>query len=345
MPGQYAKYPASTGGGGSGTVTSVGFTAPGIFTVSGSPVTTSGTIALGLAPEPANTVFAGPTTGGPATPTFRPLVVGDIPALPYALDSFVIMQTPLGTSPTASSASDTLTWANTDGRITITGNSLTKTITLNTTGLQPTGNYITALTGDVTASGPGSVVATLATVNSNVGSFTNASITVNGKGLVTAASSGTAPVTSVSASAPLQSSGGTTPTISFPNETANTVLAGPTTGGAAQPTFRAIVQADLPGATVVTKTANYTLVAGDRGTRLLANTNGGAFTLTLLSAATAGSGYSFYLIDKVGTFQTNNLSLTPNGTDKISGINTTKIFQTNWGGWYIFTDGTDWYVV
>jgi hypothetical protein len=36
----------SGGGGGSGTVTSVGLTAPSIFTVSGSPVTTSGTLAL-----------------------------------------------------------------------------------------------------------------------------------------------------------------------------------------------------------------------------------------------------------------------------------------------------------
>jgi len=60
---------------------------------------------------------------------------------------------------------------------------------------QAAGNYITGLTGDVTASGPGSVAATLATVNSNVGSFTNASITVNGKGLITAASSGTAGIT------------------------------------------------------------------------------------------------------------------------------------------------------
>lgn len=51
---------------------------------------------------------------------------------------------------------------------------------------------ITALTGDVTASGTGSVPATLATVNSNVGSFTNANITVNGKGLITAASNGSA---------------------------------------------------------------------------------------------------------------------------------------------------------
>jgi hypothetical protein len=59
-------------------------------------------------------------------------------------------------------------------------------------GKQPTGNYVTALTGDVTASGPGSVPATLATVNANVGSFgassLSLSVTVNAKGLVTAVS-------------------------------------------------------------------------------------------------------------------------------------------------------------
>ena len=57
---------------------------------------------------------------------------------------------------------------------------------------QPAGNYITALTGDGTASGPGSAAFTLATVNSNVGSFGSASsvasFTVNAKGLITAAS-------------------------------------------------------------------------------------------------------------------------------------------------------------
>ena len=42
-------------------------------------------------------------------------------------------------------------------------------------------------TGDVTGSG----ALTLATVNSNVGTFTNATVTVNAKGLVTAASNGT----------------------------------------------------------------------------------------------------------------------------------------------------------
>ena len=49
------------------------------------------------------------------------------------------------------------------------------------------------VSGDVTLSNAGAV--TLATVNSNVGSFTNATITVNGKGLITAASSGSSPAT------------------------------------------------------------------------------------------------------------------------------------------------------
>lgn len=57
------------------------------------------------------------------------------------------------------------------------------------------GNYITALTGDGTASGPGSAAFTLATVNSNVGTFGSTSqipnFTVNGKGLITAAGNNT----------------------------------------------------------------------------------------------------------------------------------------------------------
>lgn len=57
------------------------------------------------------------------------------------------------------------------------------------------GGGITALTGDVTGSGTGSVAVTLATVNSNVGTFGSATqvgvFTVNAKGLVTAASNTT----------------------------------------------------------------------------------------------------------------------------------------------------------
>ncbi len=66
---------------GTGTVTSVAATVPTIMTISGTPVTSSGTLAFGLATQSANLVFAGPNTGAAATPTFRSLVSADIPNL------------------------------------------------------------------------------------------------------------------------------------------------------------------------------------------------------------------------------------------------------------------------
>jgi large repetitive protein len=68
------------GGGGGGSVTSVGLSLPSIFTITVSPITTVGSLTAVLAPQAANLLFAGPTTGVAAAPTFRSLVVGDLPA-------------------------------------------------------------------------------------------------------------------------------------------------------------------------------------------------------------------------------------------------------------------------
>lgn len=79
------------------------------------------------------------------------------------------------------------------GNITLNGTT-TVNGTISATGLSGTntGDQTITLTGDVTGSGTGSFAATLATVNSNVGTFGNATtvpvVTVNGKGLVTAVS-------------------------------------------------------------------------------------------------------------------------------------------------------------
>jgi hypothetical protein len=70
---------ASGGGGGSGTVTSIALAVPAEWSVSGSPVTTAGTITIAEATQTANTVYAGPTSGGAAAPGFRVLVDGDVP--------------------------------------------------------------------------------------------------------------------------------------------------------------------------------------------------------------------------------------------------------------------------
>lgn len=64
-----------------GTVTSVGLSVPSILSVSGTPVTTSGTIAITLSDQTENTVFAGPVTAPAATPVFRALIESDIPDL------------------------------------------------------------------------------------------------------------------------------------------------------------------------------------------------------------------------------------------------------------------------
>lgn len=66
-----------------GTVTSVALTVPNILSVSGSPITSSGTLAINLASQAINTVFAGPSSGSNGTPSFRSLVAADVPALAY----------------------------------------------------------------------------------------------------------------------------------------------------------------------------------------------------------------------------------------------------------------------
>lgn len=118
--------------GSSGTVTSVAETVPtSIMSISGSPITTSGTLAISLATQSANLVWAGPSTGSAATPTFRSLVAADIPALGAATATSVTFPAFSGNS--GSVSSNTLggyedgtwtpvlvSWTNT-GTVTVTG--------------------------------------------------------------------------------------------------------------------------------------------------------------------------------------------------------------------------------
>ena len=115
------------GGGGGGTVTSVGLVLPGIFSVTGSPVTISGNLTATLASQNANLVFAGPASGGSATPTFRSLVAADIPTIPLSNLATQAANTVVGNgtagtaSPTAlalpscSASTNALTWASSTG--------------------------------------------------------------------------------------------------------------------------------------------------------------------------------------------------------------------------------------
>lgn len=64
----------------SAAIESIALSMPAEFTVSGSPLTSDGTITVSKATESANTVWAGPTSGSAAQPSFRALTLDDLPS-------------------------------------------------------------------------------------------------------------------------------------------------------------------------------------------------------------------------------------------------------------------------
>lgn len=165
----------TTGGGGSGTVTSVAMSVPTGLSVSGSPVTTSGTLAVTY-----SSGYAIPTTAK-QTEWDTAYGWGNHASAGYL------------TTSTAASTYAPLTGTGTSGTwgISITGSAATLT-TGRTVGM--TGD-LTWTSGSFDGSANVTGTGTLATVNSNTGSFGSSSaipvITVNAKGLVTAVSTAT----------------------------------------------------------------------------------------------------------------------------------------------------------
>lgn len=212
----------------------------------------------------------------------------------------------LGTGTGGGGASGTVTSVtNSDGTIVITGSPSTSPVVSRA-----------ALTGDVTVAA-GSNAAVLPTVNANVGTFTNATVTVNAKGQVTAASSGaggSGTVTSVS----VVSANGLAGTVATPTTTpAITIstsvtgllkgngtavsaavagtdyIAGPLTGDVTTVGNAATLKSTGPGATGPigdgTHVSTVTIDAQGRVTALssTAITAGGAGTVTSASVVTA----------------------------------------------------------
>lgn len=228
-----------------GTVTSVALTMPAIFSVGGSPIITNGTLAVTLATETANFVWAGPTSGGAATPTFRALVTADLPAGTGTVTSFSAGNlSPLFTTSVATASSTpALTFALT-----------------NAAGGTLFGNNATS------AGAPAYTIApVLGIPGTSTGSIALASATASGKFTVTAPASASTPTltlpttsnvlagqlagdgTIFSASLVVASAAGTLTLPTPSNQAANLVFAGPASGAAAAPTFRSLVAADISG--------------------------------------------------------------------------------------------------
>ena len=262
---------------GSGSVTSVAASVPAFLSVTGSPITTSGTLAISysgtalpianggsgeITAQLAMNAFAGAVTSGSylrgngTNVVMATIQAGDVPTLNQ------------NTTGTASNVTGTVAVAN-------GGTGLTTTPA---NGALDIGN------------GTGFTRATL-TAGTGI-SVTNAS------GSITIAATNSGTVTSVTGTSPVVSSGGATPAISlaasygdtqnpYASKTANYVLAAPD-GTAGVPTFRAVVAADIP-----TLNQNTTGTAANvTGTVAIANGGSGQITAQLAMNAFAGASTS-----------------------------------------------------
>jgi len=85
----------------------------------------------------------------------------------------------------------------------------------------------------------------------------------------------------------------------------------------------------------LTKTANYTAVAGDN---ILADTSGGAFTITLPASPTAGN--TIHILDAAASFDNNNLTVARNGKKIQGATNDLTITTENTGIGLVFYNDT-----
>jgi len=285
-------------------------TRQGAITLTSSDVTT----ALGGV-QNANKLLAGPSTGADATPTFRALVAADIPALSYI--SSVTSQTqnyvlaaPNGSpgSPTfralvaadiptltgyinTSSTGQTIT--DTSGTINYSlkiANGTTGAVFGIGTGTNVYGIANDALNNSISGYVPYTVSASTITFKAGATPATALSIASNGAvtiGTLAGLLKGTSGVISAAAASDINTT--------FGSQTQNYVYAAPGTGGNGNPTFRALVNADLPttitataatatststaaslgyiGSPINTQASTYTLVIGDVGKTIYAGGN------------------------------------------------------------------------
>lgn len=89
---------------------------------------------------------------------------------------------------------------------------------------------------------------------------------------------------------------------------------------------------------VLSKSANYTIVAADLGSVIRADATGGAFTLTLPSAAATTSGKGFWVM-QVGT--SGAVTLATVSSQTINGV-TTFVLRPQYAHVWIVSDGTNW---
>lgn len=264
-----AGNPAVWGSASSGTVTSVGVSGANGIGVSGSPITSSGTIALSLGAITPTSVNAsgtvlGSNLSGTNTGDQTITLTGDITG--SGTGSFATTLATVNGAPGTFGDGSHTTTVTVNGKGLVTSASQNN-ISINTSAVTSgtfVGARMPAFVGDATSSA-GSTSLTLATVNSNVGTFE--SVTVNGKGLITAATALSGDVTTSSGVATLANTAVAAGSYTNANITVD-----------AKGRLTAAANGSAGGVTSITGTAN----------QITASASTGAVTLSLPTSITTG---------------------------------------------------------
>ena len=161
-----------------------------------------------------------------------------------------------------------------------------------------------------------------------------------GSGGVTSVGLSLPPIFNVSGS-PVTSSG--ILTASLANESANTVLAGPSSGSAAAPAFRALALGDLPAGVIVGQRttvadAAYSILTTDRLVAYTALT--AARVVTLCAASAYPTGTRLMVVDESGNCSAaKTIAVSPNGSDLIDGA-ASFVIDAAYGGVEIESNGS-----
>lgn len=89
-------------------------------------------------------------------------------------------------------------------------------------------------------------------------------------------------------------------------------------------------------------TTPYTMISTDKNKALVVDTTT-ARTINMLSAANA---MYLYIKDKDGTSASNNVTITPDGSETIDGVNASITLNENFGSYTLISDGVSaWYII
>lgn len=257
----------------SGTVQSVALTVPSILSVSGSPVTSTGTLAVTLTSEAQNSVFAGPTSGTGA-PTFRSLVSADLPDLSatYATASNIMAFT--------NKTGNVSQWTNDSGYIT---NTVATLNSLATIGTVTTGTWnATLIAGQYGGTGVANTGKTI-TLGGNIS--TAAAFTTSGANALTLTTTGATNVTLPTSGTLLATSVTTLSSLSSIGTITTGVWNGTTIGVA----FGGTGVATLTGIPIASGTSAFTAATSSTTGQVLRVTGANTFAFGALDLANASA--------------------------------------------------------